>query len=140
MQRFTELRVWERSHNLALAIYEATGEFPTEERFGLVAQVRRAAVSVAANIAEGSKRQSNRDYGHFLNLAQGSVAEVEELVMLSRDLGLLTRETAGELLERADHIARMLATLRTRVLKAVESEPSRLTPDARRSTGREGGR
>ena len=140
MQRFTELRVWAQSHALALAIYKATGEFPTEERFGLVSQVRRAAVSVAANIAEGSKRQSNRDYGHFLNLAEGSVAEVEELVMLSRDLGLLTAETAAELLERADHVARVLATLRTRVLKGVESEPPRSTRDARRSTGRESGR
>ena len=93
MQRFTDLRVWELSHGLALEIYKVTGGFPAEERFGLTGQLRRAATSVATNIAEGSKRESARDYGHFLNIAEGSVAEVEELLMLSRDLGLVARGT-----------------------------------------------
>ena len=88
MQRFTELKVWQRSHGLALQLYRLTAAFPVEERFGLVTQIRRAAVSVPTNIAEGSKRQGKLDYARFLNIAEGSLVETEYLVMLSRDLGV----------------------------------------------------
>ena len=68
MQRFTQLRVWQRSHHLALSIYRDTAAFPDDERYGLVAQMRRAVVSVSSNIAEGAKRRSRADYGRLLNL------------------------------------------------------------------------
>ncbi|MFQ5930305.1 MAG: four helix bundle protein [Acidobacteriota bacterium] len=115
MQRFTELKVWQRSHALALEIYRRTEAFPSEERFGLVSQLRRAAVSVPTNIAEGSKRKQNRDYARFLNIAEGSLAETEYLLLLSRDLGYLDRDIAKQSLSEVDEIARMLNSLRAKV-------------------------
>jgi len=115
-----------------------TAGFPSEERFGLTAQLRRAAVSVAANVAEGSKRDSGREYARFLNIAEGSIAEVEELVMLGRDIGFVSDKASTTLLEEADHVARMLSVLRARVAKGPEGEGERSTLDARRSTGRVG--
>ena len=90
MQRFTELEVWRRSHSLVLEIYRLTQSFPSEEKFGLTSQIRRAAVSVATNIAEGSKRVARPDYARFLNISEGSLAETQYLLMVSRDLGYLS--------------------------------------------------
>jgi four helix bundle protein len=115
MQRFTDLRVWQRSHALVLALYELTDRFPRSERFGLVSQLRRAAVSVPTNIAEGSKRRGAADYARFLNLAEGSLAETEYLILLSRDLGYATNDVAQPLLAEVSEIARMLHALRTKV-------------------------
>jgi four helix bundle protein len=92
MQRFDLLRVWQRGHQLALDVYRQTGWFPAQERFGIVAQVRRAAVSVTSNIAEGAKRRSQQDYARFLNIAEGSLAETESLLRLSKDLDFGQRE------------------------------------------------
>src|ERR1700745_93446 len=90
MQHFTNLVVWQRSHALVLDLYRLSAAFPAEERFGLISQLRRAAASVPTNIAEGAKRKSQRDYAPFLNLAEASLAEVESLILLSRDLDYLT--------------------------------------------------
>ena len=75
MQRFTELKVWQRSHEVTLEVYRVTACFPSAERFGLISQLRRAAASVPTNIAEGSKRQSNQEYARFLNIAEASLVE-----------------------------------------------------------------
>jgi len=115
MQRFTDLKVWQRSHALVLAIYRATASFPSDERFGITSQLRRAAVSVPNNIAEGSKRQGRSDYARFLNIAEGSLGETQYLLMLARDLGHLPQDVAVPLLSEADEIARMLHTLRVKV-------------------------
>lgn len=72
MQRFQDLKVWQRSHALTLAIYHLTETFPADERFGLISQLRRAAASVPTNIAEGSKRRTRLEYARFLNMAEGS--------------------------------------------------------------------
>jgi four helix bundle protein len=98
-----------------LEIYRATRSFPHEERFGLVSQLRRSAVSVPTNIAEGSKRASSRDYARLLNIAEGSVAELEYLLMLSHDLDLIEEAQAAAMLKEADEIARMLNALRVKV-------------------------
>src|SRR5262245_17997761 len=108
IQRFTDLKVWQRSHALVLAIYRATASFPSDERFGLTSQLRRAAASVPTNIAEGSKRQGRLDYARFLNIAEGSLSETQYLLMLARDLGHLPPDLATSLLGEADEIARML--------------------------------
>jgi four helix bundle protein len=99
MQRFTDLKVWQRSHELTLEVYRVTASFPSAERFGLISQLRRAAASVPTNIAEGSKRQSNQEYARFLNIAEGSLVETEYLLMLSRDLGFLARDSSEALLK-----------------------------------------
>ena len=114
MQRFTDLKVWQRSHLLALAIYRITKAFPGDERFGLTSQLRRAAVSIPTNIAEGSKRRHNPDFARFLNIAEGSLAETEYPLLLSRDLGH-SGPRCEPLLEDCAEIARMLHTLRIKV-------------------------
>jgi four helix bundle protein len=118
MQRFTNLRVWQQSHSLALQVYELTRTFPSDERFGLVSQLRRAVTSIPTNVAEGSKRRSGRDYARFLNVAEGSLAEVEYLLMLSRDLGFIKRADVELALQNVGEIARMLHALRVKVESA----------------------
>jgi four helix bundle protein len=127
MQRFTELTVWQRGHALTLAIYDATRSFPKDEVFGLTSQLRRASVSVPCNIAEGSKRRHRPDYARFLNMAEASLAEVESLLMLSRDLGNLSQPKTTALIDEAQEIARMLCVLRRKV------EVAQRTGDASRT-------
>ena len=121
MQRFTKLKVWQRSHQLALSVYRLTRTFPTDERFGIVSQIRRAVVSVASNIAEGPKRRSNPDYARLLNIAEGSLAETESLLHLARDLECGPAESLKTLITEAEEIARMVYALR----EAVEAEAER---------------
>ena len=115
MQRFQDLKVWQRSHELVLELYRLTKAFPDAERFGLVSQLRRAAASVPTNVAEGSKRQHPQDFSRFLNIAEGSLAETTYLLMLGRDLGYLETDVARPLLAEAEEISRMLFVLRTKV-------------------------
>jgi four helix bundle protein len=115
VQRFTELKVWQRSHALVLQVYRLTRGFPADERYGIMSQLRRAALSVPTNIAEGSKRQGSQDYARFLNIAEGSLVETEYLVMVSRDLGHTTPGAAEPLLNEIKEIAGMLHSLRTKV-------------------------
>jgi four helix bundle protein len=91
VQRFQDLKVWQRSHALVLEIYRLTKDFPSTERFGITSQIRRAAVSVPTNIAEGTKRLGGQDFVRFINIAEGSLAETEYLITLSRDLIYLPR-------------------------------------------------
>ena len=115
MQRFTDLKVWQLGHALTLEVYRLTASFPQDERFGLTSQIRRSASSVPSNIAEGSKRRSNKDYAHFLNLAESSLAETEYHVILSRDLKYLPAPAAEALFVRIAELSRMLHALRVKV-------------------------
>jgi four helix bundle protein len=115
MQRFTDLKVWQRSHELVLEIYKLSRRFPEHERYGVTSQLRRAAVSVPANIAEGSKRRHPKDYARFLNIAEGSLSETEYLVILCQDLDYLPSEVSTPLRQEADVILRMLNALREKV-------------------------
>jgi four helix bundle protein len=119
MQRYTDLKVWQRSHSLVLRIYPVTAQLPPEERFGLAAQLRRAAVSVPTNIAEGSKRRRSQDYAHFLNMAESSLAEVDYLLLLVVDLGYVEELVIKPLRVELDEIAAMLHTLREKVEQGV---------------------
>ena len=115
MQRFTELKVWQQSHALTLDVYRLSSAFPSEEKYGLVSQLRRAASSGPTNIAEGSKRRGGQDYARFLNVAEGSLVETEYLLMLGRDLGYVRSEKVQELLHSIAGIARMLHALGVKV-------------------------
>lgn len=115
MQRFTELKVWQRGHSLVLSAYRLTTAFPNTERYGLISQLRRAALSVPANIAEGSKQVSRQEYARFLNTAEASLAETEYLLMVSRDLGTVTSTMVTTSLKEVSEIARMLHGLREKV-------------------------
>jgi four helix bundle protein len=106
LRTFEDLRVWQKAHALVLVVYRCTSEFPSEERYGLVSQMRRAAVSVPANIAEGFKKRGLRDKRHFYNIAQGSLEELRYYFILSRDLGYVADTTAER--RDLDDVARML--------------------------------
>ncbi len=128
MQRFTDLRVWRECHTLTLAVYRCSAGFPQTERYGLTSQLRRAAVSAGCNIAEGSKRRTAREYARFLNIAEGSMAEAEYLMMVARDLSYVPEAQARTLMAAARDAARMLHGLRRAV------ERARSTSNVRRST------
>ncbi len=119
MQHFTKLLVWQRSHKLVLAVYSASVGFPRVEQFGLTSQLRRAALSVPTNIAEGSKRQSQSDFARFLNMAEGSLAETEYLLMVSRDLGYIEPPAASRHLKEVSENLRMLSGLRTTITQGM---------------------
>ncbi len=119
MQRFTDLKVWQRTHALTLQVYRMTARLPAEERYGLVSQLRRAAASAPTNIAEGSKREHAQDYARFLNIAEGSLAEVEYLLILTRDLSYLSNEEVAPAIQEVEEVSRMLFALRAKVMKEV---------------------
>ena len=111
MGNFRDLVVWKRAQDLALAVYQSTSSFPKEERYGLTAQMRRAAVSVSSNIAEGCGRQGDRELSRFLRIARGSVRELECQLMLSRDLGYMQSGVYTKLDSDSQEISRMLNRL-----------------------------
>ncbi len=108
---FRELHVWQRSIELAEAIYHLTKGFPREELYGLTSQLRRAGVSVASNIAEGWGRKSNGEYKQFLGMAKGSNAEVLTQIVLARRLVLGTEADRAKVESLASEVNRMLASL-----------------------------
>jgi four helix bundle protein len=122
MKSFRELKVWQKAHELTLAIYAATRSFPNEELYGLTSQLRRSAASIGANIAEGCGRRSDGEICRFLQIARGSASEVEYHVLLARDLRFMGEKQASELSQEADEIQRMLTALiqRFRPTKNVE--------------------
>jgi len=111
LQDYHKLRVWRAAHEVALAVYGVTGSFPRSEIYGIVSQMRRAAVSVAANIVEGSSRKSDGDFRRFLCISQASAAEVDYLVELSQDLGMLSKERGGYLRSDLCSVRRQLSAL-----------------------------
>ncbi len=111
MKDFRTLEVWKKGRALALAVYKATGSWPPGERFGMTAQVRRAAVSVVANIAEGCGRDGNADFARMLQIAMGSVNELDALLDLAEGLGYLSKADAGRLRAPTVEVQRMLASL-----------------------------
>ena len=117
MQDFKKLQAWQKAHRLVLETYAKTASFPREEQFGLTAQVRRAAVSIAANIAEGSSRSGEREFAQFLGVAAGSASEVEYFAILIADLSLLSGPDAAHIAEGAAEVRRMLSGLLSVVSK-----------------------
>ncbi len=109
MRDFRELLVWQKAHALTLTVYRATQSFPRHELYSLTNQIRRAAVSVGANIAEGAGKNSRAEFGRFLQIALGSASELEYHLLLSRDLGYLISEVYEQLSEQAVETKKMLS-------------------------------
>ena len=108
---YHRLEVWKRALASVKSVCELTSSFPGEEKFGLVSQMRRAAVSVPSNIAEGSARDSRKEFVNFLHIAQGSIAELETQILVSQDLGFVDKDTSSSLRTELDEISKMIIGL-----------------------------
>lgn len=102
---FEDLVVWQKAHAFVLEVYRVSGGFPSNERYGLTSQLRRAAVSIAANVAEGFKKRSRTDKARFVNMAQGSLEEVRYYLILMHDLSYAMKD---ELVMRLEEVSRLL--------------------------------
>jgi four helix bundle protein len=107
MRDFTKLAVWTKAHNLTLRIYAESARFPREETYGITSQVRRAASSIAANIAEGCGREGEPELARFLRISMGSASEVEYFLLLAKDLNYLERVDYDSLIEDLFEVKRM---------------------------------
>ena len=123
IKSYKDLVVWQRAMDMTSLVYRATAELPADERFGLISQARRAAVSVPANLAEGHRRSSTKDYLRFVSIAAGSLAELETLVELAARLYSIRSTSLEELVSSADEVGRMLRGLQQR-LEGRLSSPS----------------
>jgi four helix bundle protein len=117
LKNFKELKVWQKSHQLTLAVYQITKKFPREELFGLTGQLRRASASIPANIAEGCGRKGEADFARFLQIAAGSASELEYHILLSYEIGLLKMDDYNKLAGSVAEVKRML-TVFIRKLRA----------------------
>ena len=114
-----DLIVWQKSYKLCLEVYRITAKFPKEEKYGLTAQIRRSAVSIASNIAEGNGRQTTKDYIRMLYISYGSVCELETQILLSGDLDLIEKSELTTLKNDTAEIERMVKAL----IKSLENKP-----------------
>ena len=125
IQPFKDLIAWQKAFQLCLEIYDVTARFPADERFGLTAELRKTARSVAYNIAEGHQRNTTADYLRFLHIASGSRAELETQLLLAEALDYLDDESANNLIGTCHEVTKLLAAL----IRALRAKPK-----ARRST------
>jgi four helix bundle protein len=122
IRSFKGLRVWQESIELIDEIYRLSRTFPRSETYGLASQIQRAAVSVAANIAEGAGRESTREYLHHLAIALGSLAEVETYVVIIARLGYVNPSTTAKLETQCDAIGKMLRNLQKALRKRLDDD------------------
>jgi four helix bundle protein len=112
METFKNLVAWQEAMNLVEIVYLATKEFPKEEIYGLTNQIRRAAVSVPSNIAEGNGRLSGKDYAHFLLIANGSLKELETQMLIAERIGYMNKEKLEKITKQIGSVGRLLTALR----------------------------
>lgn len=117
VRSYRDLVAWQKAMDLAELVYSATKAFPKDELYGLTSQLRRAAVSVPSNIAEGQGRNTTRDFRNHLSIAYGSLQEVETQSLLSHRLGFLPRENLQTILEMTSEVARLINGLSSSLLK-----------------------
>lgn len=122
-QSFEQLIVWQKAHSYVLAIYKITKQYPKEELFCLVNQMRRAAASITANIAEGYAKISSKDKLRFYNISQGSLEETRNFIILSKDLGYITLQDKEQLGIQAAEISRLLNAYCIALLKKMYRHP-----------------
>lgn len=108
IQKFTDLIVWQEGHRLVLMIYEETKKFPGKEIYSLIDQMRRAAVSITSNIAEGFSRKSAKEKYYFYNMAQGSLTELQNQLLISRDVSYLSKESFQKIAQQSVTVNKLL--------------------------------
>jgi four helix bundle protein len=108
MNNFRELKVWQKAVTLSVLVYETTAQFPDLEKFNLVSQLQRSAVSIPSNIAEGAGRNSNNLFRQFLSIALGSSYELETQLLISKKLGYLNDERYNDLIEKVTELQKMI--------------------------------
>jgi four helix bundle protein len=113
MHQFKELLIWQKSRNFCSEIYSITSTFPNDEKFGITNQLRRASVSIPSNIAEGSSRNSNKDFSRFLEIAIGSAYEIETQLLIASDLGFIKTEQLELLIIQLDEIIKMISKFKS---------------------------
>ncbi len=131
MQNYKDLKVWNRSHQLTLKVYQMTKRYPKEELYGITHQLRRCVSSIPANIAEGCGKNSQKDLGNFLNIALGSANEVEYFLLLSNDLRYLQKDDYINLDDNINEIKAMLISLVNKVRSLPQLSKH---PDVKRNT------
>ena len=107
MHNLKELKIWNKAIDLTVDVYKATASFPSDERFGLISQSRRSAVSIPSNIAEGAGRNSNKEFSNFLGISNGSSYELQTQLVISNRLSLMDDNTLNNLLTQIDEIQKM---------------------------------
>jgi four helix bundle protein len=127
MQDFRQLKVWAKAHELTVAIYKVSSEFPKSETFGLTAQIRSSASSIPTNIAEGCGRGSDAEFARFLQIGMGSASETEYHLLLAHDLGYLDQNKYILLTAQVTEIKRMLTTLIIKVKERIGSNKYRIS-------------
>ena len=117
MHNFKELTVWQKARKLNKSVYTLSEKLPADEKFGLTSQIRRSSVSISSNIAEGSSRASDKDFGRFLRIAIGSSFELETQLILSSDLDLLNEKEVDQLILEINEVQKMLRGLEKKISK-----------------------
>lgn len=113
-----EMKIWHKAIDLVVDVYKLTSNFPKEEKFGLISQVRKAAVSIPSNIAEGAGRNTDKDFSHFLGISNGSSYEVMTQLIVSKKLGLITEEEVQPILHKLDEVQKMTYAFQSKLNKA----------------------
>lgn len=121
MRPHEKLDVWTKAVEMVIVVYSITRSFPADERYGLTSQIRRAAVSIPANIAEGAARQSDKEFYQFLSIAQGSSSELETELLIAKNLGYLSLEDYERMYSEINTIARMIVGLSKSVRNRIRS-------------------
>ena len=115
MHNYKEMKIWQKGRMLVKEIYQLTQKFPSDERFGLTSQTRRAAVSIPSNISEGAGRGTDKDFSHFLDMARGSVNEVETLIFLANDLEYISIEELNNLILKTEELGKMIISFQSKL-------------------------
>lgn len=110
VKNFKELKMWQKGIEIVKDIYALTNRFTKEEMFGLTSQMRRSAISIPSNIAEGFKRSHNKEYKQFLHITLGSLAELETQLIIAKELGFIEENEMDNIVEKIDHVSRMVSS------------------------------
>ncbi|HZL10121.1 MAG TPA: four helix bundle protein [Prolixibacteraceae bacterium] len=116
MHNYKEMKIWQKSRALVKVVYEISKILPKEELYGLTSQIRRAVVSIPANIAEGAGRGTDRYFRHFLDISKGSLFELDTLLILSNDLGYISEGELSPVLENISEIIKMMVSFQSRLV------------------------